>query len=74
VIYSIDKYNQYVRASGGMFGIGACSQTQRKNRATEMTDDAMLYMFLTTPENELWNGDMLFHFIQDIVCYLCESV
>jgi hypothetical protein len=66
-LYSIDKYNGYVRALGGVYGIGACSQTRRKNHVGEMTDDTLLFVYLTIPENEEWTN-MLFHFIQDIVC------
>jgi hypothetical protein len=59
-----------LKAVGGEYGLGACSQTQRKNRVGEITDETKLIVFLSTPESEQWEGDILFHFIRDIVRYV----
>lgn len=65
--FLLEKYNKYLKAVGGQFGLGACSQTQRKNRVGEITDETKLMACLSTPDTEKWMGDLLFHSIRDIV-------
>lgn len=74
VVIFTEKYKKYVSAVGGRVGAGACAQVTRDNHLKEITDEAKLFLYLSTEESEKWQGDWLFLVINDIVSMAALSI